>query len=186
MAELVDNSGRVMFEGTIEGAGGATTVYVQADDPGAVGAGLLWIDTSGSPYSLKVRDALDAAWSQVMTLPDSTSRRAPFELELENGDVNLVCGDGARRSRASAGDAGGVNIWGLGNIIVQVDNDGTVTVLDTAGGVGGAALLALSPGQTAANKNVLAVKNGAGANIFQVRGDGTLHIPAGKALVADL
>lgn len=186
MAELVDNSGRVMFEGTIEGAGGATTVYVQAVDPGAVGAGLLWIDTSGSPYSLKVRDALDAVWSQVMTLPDSDLAPGTFELELENGDVNIVAGDGLGQSAQVQVTPLGVNIYGLGNVVVQVNNDGTVNVADTAGGVGAAMLLALSPGQTAANKNVLAVKNGVGANIFQVRGDGTLHIPAGKALVADL
>jgi hypothetical protein len=186
MAELVDNNGRVLFEGQIVGAGGAANLYVQAADPGAVGAGKLWLDSSASPYSLKVRDALDAAWSEVLTLSDSDLAPGTFQVQVENGDVNLVANDGAGATAQVQVTPAGVNVYGLGNIIVQVDNSGAVTVLDTAGGVGAAALLALSPGQTAANKNVLAVKNGVGANIFQVRGDGSLHIPAGKALAADL
>jgi hypothetical protein len=38
-------------------------------DPGAVGAGKFWIDTSvGPPYTLKVRDAADTGWELVGTL----------------------------------------------------------------------------------------------------------------------
>lgn len=40
--------------------------YFTGSDPGAVGAGRYWIDTTGGPpYQLYVRDSLDAAWEAV-------------------------------------------------------------------------------------------------------------------------
>jgi len=36
--------------------------FVQSSDPGTVGANLLWIDTSGSPPTLKVRNTGNTAW----------------------------------------------------------------------------------------------------------------------------
>lgn len=36
--------------------------YIQATDPGAVGAGILWVDTSTTPYGLKIRNAGNSAW----------------------------------------------------------------------------------------------------------------------------
>jgi len=39
--------------------------YVQTSDPGAVGAGKYWLDTSSSPYQLKRRNAGDSAWVTV-------------------------------------------------------------------------------------------------------------------------
>lgn len=40
-------------------------VYVQAGDPGAVGAGFFWLDTSGN---LRVRNSADAAWIEVVSV----------------------------------------------------------------------------------------------------------------------
>ena len=40
--------------------------YVQAADPGVVGAGVFWVDTSvGPPFVLKVRDLTDTGWDTV-------------------------------------------------------------------------------------------------------------------------
>lgn len=41
------------------------SVYVQATDPGAVGAGQLWSDTSGNPPVLKIRNTANGAWLTV-------------------------------------------------------------------------------------------------------------------------
>lgn len=39
--------------------------YVQSTDPGAVGAFKAWVDTSGSPYVLKVRNASNSGWEDI-------------------------------------------------------------------------------------------------------------------------
>lgn len=39
--------------------------YVQAGDPGAVGAGFFWLDTSGN---LRIRNSADAAWIEVVSV----------------------------------------------------------------------------------------------------------------------
>ena len=40
--------------------------YVASSDPGAVGVGKLWVDTSvGPPFKLKVRNAANTAWQAV-------------------------------------------------------------------------------------------------------------------------
>jgi hypothetical protein len=41
------------------------SVYVQSTDPGAVGAGQLWSDTSGNPPVLKIRNTANGAWLTV-------------------------------------------------------------------------------------------------------------------------
>jgi hypothetical protein len=39
--------------------------YVAAGDPGAVGAGMYWLDTSSSPYLLKRRNATNDGWISI-------------------------------------------------------------------------------------------------------------------------
>ena len=39
--------------------------YVQDDDPGAVGAGKYWLDTSSEPYALKRRNEADDDWVEI-------------------------------------------------------------------------------------------------------------------------
>jgi hypothetical protein len=53
---------------TVSIPGGASNVYVQDADPGAVGAGKLWVDTTtpGPPWHVQVRDAGDAAWNDML------------------------------------------------------------------------------------------------------------------------
>ena len=45
--------------------------YIQSGDPGAVGAGIIWVDTSGGTglWVIKVRDATDTGW-EVIYPPD--------------------------------------------------------------------------------------------------------------------
>lgn len=39
------------------------SVYMQSTDPGAVGAGVLWVDTTGvAPYLIQVRDTTNTSW----------------------------------------------------------------------------------------------------------------------------
>ena len=42
--------------------------YVQAGDPGAVGAGTFWVDTSGGTglWVLRVRNATDTNWETIV------------------------------------------------------------------------------------------------------------------------
>ncbi len=48
----------------LEGLDHAKLIYVQATDPGAVGAGVLWFDTSaGAPYLIQVRDPTNTSWT---------------------------------------------------------------------------------------------------------------------------
>lgn len=51
--------------------------YHQSADPGAVGAGILWVDTtSGPPYPMKIRNASNTAW-QVVGIAGSTGATGP-------------------------------------------------------------------------------------------------------------
>lgn len=43
-------------------ASGHVIGYVQTTDPGAIGAGKAWIDTSSGSYVLKIRNATNAGW----------------------------------------------------------------------------------------------------------------------------
>lgn len=39
------------------------SVYIQSTDPGAVGAGVFWVDTTGgAPYLIQVRDPTNTSW----------------------------------------------------------------------------------------------------------------------------
>lgn len=56
-------------ETQVSGGGGGSSVYQQPDDPGAVGAGAFWVNTTGiggtNDLPLSVRDPSDAFWSPV-------------------------------------------------------------------------------------------------------------------------
>jgi hypothetical protein len=184
LAELVDQAGVVRFDGQIIGAGGATTVYVQAADPGAVGAGLLWVDTTGDPVIVSMRDAGNAGWVELLEVAAAVAPLVGQFLRVASGEASLVVDDGAGAKCTLRVTSSAVEVLDdAGVAMFTLDAGGAFSVLDPGGAF---AQVALSPGQSAANKNVLAIKNGAGASIFQVRGDGTVHIPAGKAVVADL
>jgi hypothetical protein len=74
-----------------------TTGYVQSTDPGAVGAGMLWIDTSDGTglWKLRVRNAADTGWESV------------------NLDGPLIVGDaGLNSSRVLIDPANGIFLYG--------------------------------------------------------------------------
>jgi len=53
------------FHGDLVGEELHVPGYVQSGDPGAVGAGMLWVDTSGGAgsYILKIRNSSDSGWN---------------------------------------------------------------------------------------------------------------------------
>jgi hypothetical protein len=55
----------VLATRSLTAGGGTTNLYYGADDPGAVGAWKLWVDTSGNPGVLKQRNGDDDLWSFV-------------------------------------------------------------------------------------------------------------------------
>ena len=36
--------------------------YYQTSDPGAIGAGKVWVDTTNTPYEVKIRNAANTGW----------------------------------------------------------------------------------------------------------------------------
>jgi len=67
--------------------------YVQASDPGAVGAGKLWIDTSGGTgkWGLKIRNLADDGWELVdFELPSGTTVVAVNYYEVQDDDLYLL------------------------------------------------------------------------------------------------
>ena len=42
---------------------GAQTPFVQPTDPGFVGPGRIWVDTSSNPPTLKIRNTADTGWA---------------------------------------------------------------------------------------------------------------------------
>lgn len=76
------------------GAGAEVVVFRQADDPGAVGPGMLWIDTSSDdPTTIRIRDADDADWLPLIAVyADGTIgfERDSFGLALSGTDLSLT------------------------------------------------------------------------------------------------
>lgn len=63
--------------------------YVQSGDPGAVGAGRYWVDTTtGPPYALKVRNSGDSGWDGVGSSFDPTDTTVSWFREdfVKDGD----------------------------------------------------------------------------------------------------
>lgn len=61
--DLTDGGTTVLHSHTHTHAN-AASIYVQAGDPGAVGAGTFWLDTSGN---LNIRNSADSAWIVVIS-----------------------------------------------------------------------------------------------------------------------
>ena len=67
--------------------------YVQASDPGAVGAGKLWIDTSEGTgkWGLKIRNLTDDGWELVdFELPSGTVVVSVNYYEVQDDDLYLL------------------------------------------------------------------------------------------------
>ena len=53
----------MVTQGPLSASGvGRREVYSQDTDPGAVGAGAVWIDTSGAPALIYVRNSTNTGW----------------------------------------------------------------------------------------------------------------------------
>lgn len=108
--------------------------YVQATDPGAVGADKLWVDTStAAPYLLKRRNAANSGW-------DAVGLRAVTSADIADGtlvDVDISASANIALSKLAAG-AGGVlksngTVITAGNSINTNDiADGTIATGDLA------------------------------------------------------
>ncbi|MFW6173859.1 MAG: hypothetical protein ACOC5T_08955, partial [Elusimicrobiota bacterium] len=67
--------------------------YIQDSDPGEVGSGILWIDTSGGStnWSVKIRNSTDTAWELVVG--GGTNYTAGDHLTLGSGNIFSVDDD---------------------------------------------------------------------------------------------
>jgi hypothetical protein len=86
---------------TVSIPGGATNVYVQASDPGAVGAGKLWVDTTtpGPPWHVQVRNAADDGWEDILAAYTATS-----DVGIRGADTPDEFGAGGNAVMASGSD----------------------------------------------------------------------------------
>lgn len=90
-------------------------IYVQDDDPGAVGAGTLWIDTTtpGPPWHIAIRNAADDGWDDIFKeyvgTSDFTISGAEGTTGVAGGGVSLSggTGDAEATSGAFIGVSGG-------------------------------------------------------------------------------
>lgn len=70
--------------------------YIQASDPGSVGAGRWWIDTSGSlPYPFKVRNTGNSAWTSLGSVVrrarfDQDLFRAKYDVSADSGQLQII------------------------------------------------------------------------------------------------
>jgi hypothetical protein len=114
--------------------GGATNVYVQDADPGAVGEGKLWLKTDVNPTEFYVRNAANNAWGLVLADAFGSftgSASGPLMRGVDGGadtagkPAFMYAGDGNDGDGAGArvavygGTAGGAD----GRILLLSNND---------------------------------------------------------------
>lgn len=75
--------------------------FLQSSDPGAVGAGVRWVDTTSSPYVLKIRNAGDTAWETIgggggggMSIGGAVSSGTAGSVLFVDGSGNLAQDNG--------------------------------------------------------------------------------------------
>lgn len=111
--------------------------YVQTSDPGAVGAGKYWLDTTSAPYELKRRNAGNSAWVTVGASGGSVPTLVSDKKSLTSGNktglsgttfavidtgLNITLTTGARRCNV-AWTLAGLNTSGSANNAVDVEID---------------------------------------------------------------
>lgn len=89
--------------------------YVDSSDPGAVGAGMVWIDTSGGTgaWAMKIRNAADTGWE---TISSGSSGSGTTEITVSNdsgsamskGDLCYISGDSSGVPQVQLADADAV------------------------------------------------------------------------------
>lgn len=75
--------------------------YVQTSDPGAVGAGKYWLDTTTSPYVLKRRNAGDSAWVTVGASSGAIGVQTTIGADLTNTRGTAVVSAGSANVKGS-------------------------------------------------------------------------------------
>jgi hypothetical protein len=126
---------------TVSIAGGTQNIYVQASDPGAVGAGKLWIDTTtpGPPWHVLVRDGDDLTWLDLLyqyTSASSIQLIASAGAAIQVADNFVLTSAGADGSGASAnlGAGDGANAGSVEFFSGQTTNGYTQARLSVYGG----------------------------------------------------
>lgn len=141
--------------------------YFQNTDPGAVGAGKMWIDTSsGPPFALSVRNITDTGWQDVGTVPailigGNAEGVALVIGTTDNNVLNFIVNSVIEATLASTGltvtnDISAVGVTASGNIqgvdlnatgVFKVDG---TQVVSNQGAAVAAVASADAPAQTAA------------------------------------
>lgn len=112
---LVRQWGRVQAA-DIDGLATSTVVYRQTDDPGAVGPGALWLDTTtpGPPWRVLIRDASDTGWTDLLAAYiaaagiNLTARPGGLGESGEQALLQGGSGDAGAMDGAAVGAGGGV------------------------------------------------------------------------------
>lgn len=162
--------------------------HVSSSDPGAVGAFHGWVDTSTSPFTLKVRDSLNTGWASVGASGiDQLADLTDVDLTgLSDGDVLAWNAGASKWVPTTPGAGGAVNLDDLGDVIITSPStgqvlkfNGTSWVNDTdATGGGGGSIGLYSPDLPYASPNALDDEFDGGsldAKWTAVNGGSTVH-----------
>jgi hypothetical protein len=142
-------------------SGGPQTVYVQDADPGAVGAGKVWVDTTLSPPRFYIRSSSNANWALRLA-------NAFGEFKIDNTTALLQGADGAADTAGIAarlyggdgndGDGAGARVEALAGAADGTDGRLRFTTVNDSGSDGQAIV---SDGNTTSKWG--GVKTGSGA-----------------------
>lgn len=178
---LIDGNGRAV--GDLAGGGGDITV--SAVDPGAVGPGKVWMDTSGNDglaMMFKVRSTDDAQWMTIFGFDPPAAGLAPayllYGLNVDTGPDGLS-GSSLGLSTDSPTDGISLSLAGSG-VAFTVYSTGELSLADTANNN---FILRIIPG---GGDNLITFSDGNGQDLFAIDADGDLHGRTGKALTFDL
>jgi hypothetical protein len=179
---VIDGNGRVVGDLATSGGG---DIVVSAVDPGAIGAGKVWMDTSGNDglaMMFKVRSTDDAQWMTVFGFDPPAAGLAPaylfYGMNVDTGP-DPIQGSSVALATTNPNEGIGLSLTGLGQAF-SVFASGELHLGDTSTNQN---LLVVIPG---GGDNLFTFYDGAGHEIFAIDADGDLHGKTGKALTFDL
>lgn len=163
--------------------------YIQSSDPGAVGAGKYWLDTTSEPYLLYVRNGTDTDWVQIAgsasgSFVDLTSTQTITGLKTFDTDLivtniygpsapddtpppNMTIYAASATGTSGGAPGAGIDISG-GNGAAQGNQGGVVSL---GGGNGGAGTVDFDGG-TGGGTTIYSGFGGAGFSTVTGGGDG--------------
>lgn len=178
--QLIDGQGNVIPTG-----GSSSDFFVSAVDPGAVGAGRIWMDTSGNdglPMMMKIRANDDSQWTTIFGFDVPAAGLVPvyllYGINADSGPDGLS-GSNLNLGGTSPTDGLSVSLAGMG-VAFTVYATGELSLADTANNN---FLLRIIPG---GGDNLVTFSDGNGQDLFAIDADGDLHGRTGKALTFDL